>query len=59
MNFKEIFGLMEAKDKAYEEFFQKMLKKYKVSAPDELDKETRAKFFDEVDKGWKADKEED
>lgn len=43
----------------YKEYFAKMLKKYKVDAPDDLSDEDKKKFFDEVDAGWKADKETD
>lgn len=57
MNFREF--LAEADDKKYKEYFDKMLKKYKVNSPDELDDKMKKKFFDEVDAGWKSDKEED
>jgi hypothetical protein len=36
-----------------------MLKKWGVKSPDELSDTEQKKFFDEVDKGWKADKETD
>ena len=49
----------EGDDKAYEAFFNKMLKKYGVEAPDELSKEKQKSFYDEIDKGWKADDESD
>jgi len=42
----------------YTAYMNKMLKKYKVSSPDELDEATKKKFFEEVDKGWKSDAEE-
>ncbi|UOK16687.1 DNA ligase I [Vibrio phage phiKT1024] len=45
--------------KAYQMYFDKMLKKYNVESPEELSDEDKKKFFDEVDKGWKADKESD
>jgi len=46
--------LKEAKgdDKEYEAFFEKMLKKYGVSSPDELSKEKKKKFFKEIEDGW-------
>ncbi len=47
------------KDNKYKEFFNKMLAKYKVKSPNELDKDKRKQFYDEVDKMWKADKETD
>ena len=34
----------------YEKFFRKMLKKYGVKEPDELSKEEKKKFFDEIEK---------
>ena len=43
----------------YKEFFQKKLAQYGVSSPQELDKEKRAKFFDEVDKEYKGEKTQD
>lgn len=46
-------------ESSYQEFFNKMLKKYGVSSPDELEGDQKKKFFDEVDKGWKAKKETD
>ncbi len=47
-------------DKAeYEAFFKKTLKKYGVEEPDELEGGEKKKFFDEIDAGWKGDKEED
>ena len=46
-------------ESSYQEYFNKMLKKYGVSSPDELSDADKKKFFDEVDKGWKAKKETD
>lgn len=45
--------------KAYEDFVSKLLKKYKVNSIKELSGDQKKKFFDEVDVGWKADKETD
>jgi len=45
------------KQKAYQEFFEKTLKKYGVKSPSELSDEDKKKFFDEVDAGWNADDE--
>jgi len=41
----------------YQKYFEKLLKKYGVDSPAELDDEQKKKFFDEVDKGWKAEGE--
>jgi hypothetical protein len=48
-----------AESTAYQEFFQKKLKKYNVKSPSELKGDEKKKFFDEIDSEWKADKEED
>jgi hypothetical protein len=45
------------KQKEYQEFFDKKLKKYGVDSPAKLSDEEKKKFFDEVDKGWKGDGE--
>jgi len=52
-------GEMTPKQKKYREFFEGKLRKYKVNSPSELNAEQKKKFFDEVDKGWDAEKEED
>jgi len=54
-------SLTEAKgDKeAYQKFFEKMLKKYKVKSPEDLDTKKRKAFFAEVDKSWDAKNETD
>lgn len=43
----------------YKEFFKKMLSKYGVKTPSELDDAKKKEFFNAVDKGWKAKKESD
>ena len=50
---KEVDELTD-KQKKYQEFFQKALKRFKVKSPAELDKEGRKKFFDYVDKNYDA-----
>jgi len=61
-SFKDFSGLEEKEIKgekeAYQKFFDSMLKKYGVESPEELSDEEKKKFFDEVDAGWKSDKEE-
>mgnify|MGYP003148572784 FL=1 len=44
---------------SYEEFFQSALKKWGVSAPDDLEDDEKVKFFNYVDKNWSAEKETD
>jgi hypothetical protein len=51
--------LKEGEESDYDKFFNAKLKKWGVSSPDELSDEDRKKFFDEVDREWKADKETD
>jgi hypothetical protein len=51
--------LPEGGDKeAYQKFFNKALKKFGVSSPDELEGDKKKEFFDYVDKNWKGDHEE-
>ena len=50
---------LSPKQKKYQAFFQKALKKFGVKSPQELDKEKRKEFFDYVDKNYEADNEED
>ncbi|BAV39295.1 DNA ligase 1 [Tenacibaculum phage pT24] len=57
---KKLKGINESKgdQEEYQKFFKKMLKKYGVEEPDQLKDEDKKKFYEEVDKGWKSDKEE-
>jgi len=50
-------NLME--DEEYQNFFKATLKKFGVNSPDKLSDEKKKKFFDYVDKNWKAKKETD
>lgn len=43
----------------YEKFFQSAMKKFGISSPDELDDDKKKKFFNYVDKNYKADNETD
>lgn len=43
---------------AYQKFFKKKLKKYGVDSPAQLSVENKKKFYNEIDKQWKADNEE-
>jgi len=43
---------------AYQKFFNKAMKKFGVSSPDELEGDKKKEFFDYVDKNWKGDHEE-
>ena len=46
-------------DDGYKAFFQKALKKWGVSSPDEIKDEDKKEFYNYVDRNWKADKETD
>ncbi len=48
-----------SEDDGYKAFFQKALKKWGVSSPDEIKDEDKKEFYDYVDRNWKADKETD
>ena len=52
-------GLVEREKTAYQKFFMSMLKKHGVTSPSQLKGDKKKKFFDSVDKGWKAKKESD
>jgi hypothetical protein len=47
------------KQKKYQAFFQKALKKFGVSSPSELEGDKKKEFFDYVDANYEADKETD
>ncbi len=47
------------REEEYRDFFKKMLKKYNVSNPSELEGEKKKEFFNTIDKEWKAKKETD
>ncbi len=54
--FKQIRNLTEGvqspKQKKYQAFFKKALKKFGVKSPQELERDKRKKFFDYVDANW-------
>ena len=43
---------------AYKKYFNKMLDKFGVDSPEDLDDDKKKEFFNAVDKGWVADHEE-
>jgi hypothetical protein len=49
--------LLEKKENKYDKFFRKKMKEWNISSPDELSKEEKKKFFDEVDREWKSEEE--
>jgi hypothetical protein len=56
---QRIQNLVEAEDspeqKAYKELFAKMLEKYGVDSPNDIPKEKKDDFFNEVEAAWKKD----
>lgn len=54
--FKEF---QEGNKEQYNAFFNKKLKKYGVSSPEELKGADKKKFYDEIDAEWESDAEED
>jgi hypothetical protein len=51
--------VLELFDNEYETFFRLKLKQWGVESPEDLSTEDKKKFFNEVDKQWKADHERD
>ena len=45
--------LLEKEENEYKQFFRYKLKTYGVKSPNELDKETRKKFFKDIEYSWK------
>ncbi len=50
---------LSPKQKKYQDFFNKALKKFGVDSPAELEGDKKKEFFDYVDKNYEADEEED
>jgi len=50
-------NLME--DEEYQKFFNATLKKFGADSPEKLSDDKKKKFFDYIDKNWKAKKETD
>lgn len=55
---REIIRQSIMEEREYDKYFKGMLAKYGVQSPADLSDDEKAKFFDEVDKGWKAKNEE-
>lgn len=56
---KEETDEQSEKQKKYQAFFDKALKKFGVKSPAELEGDKKKEFFDYVDKNYEADNEED
>ena len=56
--FKELV-LDEGTKAEYQKFFNDKLKKFGVKSPSELSVDDKKKFYNEIDKEWKGENEED
>ena len=56
--FKELV-LDEGTKEEYQKFFNGKLKKFDVKSVSELSDEDKKKFFNEIDKEWEGENEED
>lgn len=61
-SFKEYFKSLEEKakkmnDKEFDRFYKKLLKKYGVKDLEDLSKEDKKKFFNDIEKNVQADDE--
>tara|TARA_Y100001936_G_C16090385_1_gene685604 strand:- start:5149 stop:5376 length:228 start_codon:yes stop_codon:yes gene_type:complete len=59
MKMKTYRKFMEGNKEQYTKFINAKLKKYGVKSPAELDDADKKKFYNEVDKEWKSDDEEE
>ena len=51
--------MVEGSKEEYQKFFDKKLAKWKVKSPAELSDEDKKKFFNEIEKEWTGDKDEE
>jgi len=56
---KTLASDLSPKQKEYQEFFKKKLKKFGVSSPSELDEKKKKDFFNEIELEWKDDGNEE
>lgn len=49
---------LSKEQKRYREYFKGVMDKWEIKSPSELSDADKKKFFDEIDKGWKAGKNE-
>ena len=60
MKLEEKLDLFLINEKSkYDMYFEKKMKEWGIKSPAELSKADKVKFFNEVDRGWKAKKESD
>jgi hypothetical protein len=53
------FKEMTAGQEAYRKFFNGKLAKWKIKSPAELDDADKKKFYNEIEKEWDKDKDEE
>ena len=51
--------MSEGSKEEYQKFFDKKLAKWKVKSPTELSDEDKKKFFNEIEKEWTGEKDEE
>ncbi len=51
--------MAEGSKEEYQKFFDKKLAKWKVKSPTELSDEDKKKFFNEIEKEWTGEKDEE
>ena len=57
---KKFSSLMaEGNKEEYQKFYNGKLAKWKIKSPEELSDEDKKKFYNEIDKEWESDDEED
>ena len=56
---KELIKRVYKEETEYQAFFNKAMKKFGISSPDELEGEKKDKFFNYVDANWKGETETD
>jgi len=59
MDIEQKLDLILNEKSAYDKFFEKKLKEWKIKSPAELSKKDKIKFFNEIDKEWKGKNEKD
>lgn len=53
----KIDRILSEKNRDYEKFFEKKMKEWGIKSPADLSKKDRKKFFDQIDREWKGEKE--
>ena len=51
---ERVLGKIAGRGKEYQEYFDKLLKKWDVTSPADIPEDKKDDFFNEVDAGWKG-----